>query len=123
MEERYLKVIETLSAKLGTTAEHLWGVLIKQAAISGTVDLVLCLSLIALSTGLVTLVHRKTLVPEPTKGNKYPSAEWGEDATVFGVCVTVFVVIVTFFFTLGNVDDIVTAFANPEYWALHQLTN
>ena len=42
MDEKFQKLIEALAAKLGTTAEHLWGVLVRQAPISGAVDLVLC---------------------------------------------------------------------------------
>ena len=44
MNEATAKLIEELAAKLGTTAEHLWGVLVRQAPISATVSAALTLA-------------------------------------------------------------------------------
>ena len=41
MDSQSAVVIQNLANKLGTTSEYLWAVLIKQAPISGTVDLIL----------------------------------------------------------------------------------
>jgi hypothetical protein len=40
------ELLGKLADKLGTTVEKLWSVLLKQAPISGTVDLLLCASLV-----------------------------------------------------------------------------
>lgn len=47
MDDKYRQLIEDMAAKLGVTAEHLWGVLVKQAPISGAVDLVICIVMAA----------------------------------------------------------------------------
>lgn len=40
MNDKVLEALQTLAEKLGVTAEHLWGVLLKQAPIDGTIFLV-----------------------------------------------------------------------------------
>lgn len=60
MDDKYQQMIEALAAKLGTTAEHLWGVLVRQAPITGAVDLAICVVLAALTAWWVSVVNRKT---------------------------------------------------------------
>ena len=110
MDEKYAQLIETLATKLGTTAEHLWGVLVRQAPISGATDLVLCIVLAVAARKLIALIKRKTADPE---------SEWRFDpmpAVFFSLVVTVLSGLI-----LATIPYIVSAFANPEYWALKQL--
>lgn len=121
MDEKYRQLIEALAAKLGTTAEHLWGVLIKQAPISGAVDLVLCVVIAAAAVWWLQLVQRKTTCPPKTEEDRYPSAEWTGEPVFFawaGVAIAFASVLVCI---IGSAQGIVAAFANPEYWALKQL--
>lgn len=121
MDEKYRQLIEALAAKLGTTAEHLWGVLVRQAPISGAVDLVLCIMIAAATWWWVALVKRKTMRPPETETNSYPRAEWeGEGAILAWVAAFIagFLALVC---VTGSAQWIVAAFANPEYWALKQL--
>ena len=46
MEDKYLKLIEALAEKSGTTSEHLYGVLVKQAPITGVVDILQCIAIV-----------------------------------------------------------------------------
>ncbi len=39
MDEQIEKLLRELAEKLGTTAEHLWGVLMRQAPISGVIGI------------------------------------------------------------------------------------
>jgi hypothetical protein len=110
MDEKYAQLLETLATKLGTTAEHLWGVLLRQAPISGAVDLALCIILAAVAWKLIALVKRKTADPE---------SEWRFDplpAVFFALVATILSGV-----ALLSIPGIVSAFANPEYWALKQL--
>lgn len=104
MDEKYLKMIETLAARLGVTADHLWGVLIKQALITGVTDLIVALALVSLTATASGQAHRG-------------GWDW-ESAPPFVVLLLGFV---TLFYIMANAEEIVTAFANPEYWAMYQL--
>ena len=121
MDENYRKLIEVLAAKLGTTAEHLWGVLVRQAPISGGVDLVLCVVIAVVTAWWVQLVMRKTTCPPETETNRYPRAEW-KDEFAFLAWFTVFAAgVLALVCVIGSAQGIVAAFANPEYWALMKL--
>ena len=121
MDEHYQQLIDTLATKLGTTAEHLWGVLIRQAPISGAVNLVLCITMFVAAWRLIVFVKRKTTVPEKTEDNKFPHAEWGGDEAMLGWGIALFTAAVAVFCTLSSASTIIAAFVNPEYWALKEL--
>jgi len=122
MNGKYQALIEALASKLGTTAEHLWGVLVQQAPISGVVDLVLCVAITAVMVRFVALVKHKTTTPERSKENPYPRAEWGGDGAAPLAWLAAFIAgMLALFFVINSVHGIVTAFVNPEYWALKQL--
>lgn len=121
MDEKFQKLIEALAAKLGTTAEHLWGVLVRQAPISGAVDLVLCVVIAAVTVWWVALVKRKTTCPPETKTNRYPKAEWRDEGAFLAWIVTVIFGVLALISAIVSAQGIVAAFANPEYWALKQL--
>lgn len=63
MDEKYYELLERIATKLGTTAEHLWGVMVKQAPISGITDLISIVVLIAAAFLWCKTVHRKTKTP------------------------------------------------------------
>ncbi len=121
MDEKFQQLIEALAAKLGTTAEHLWGVLVRQAPISGAVDLVLCVVIAAVTVWWVALVKRKTTCPPETETNRYPKAEWRDEVAFLAWLVTVIFGVLALISVIGSAQGIVAAFANPEYWALKQL--
>jgi len=116
------ELIEKLAAKLGTTVEHLWGVLLRQAPISGTVDLIITIAFVVASVFAVRLVVRNTIAPEATEANKYPRAAW-RDMEFPAWCGVGILVTITVGVVCNNVPWIVAAFFNPEYWALRQIIN
>lgn len=111
MDEKYAQLLETLATKLGTTAEHLWGVLVRQAPISGATNLVLCIIGALLLWKLITFVNHKTI-------NRDADWYYERHPAWFGVGVVAFAVSIGI---LVSIPKIVYAFANPEYWALKQL--
>jgi hypothetical protein len=121
MDEKYRQLIEALASKLGTTAEHLWDVLVRQAPISGAVDLVLCVVIVAAVWWWVSLVERKTTRMTRTEDNRYPCAEWGEEAAGLAWVSVVFAVGAALVIIVASAQGIVAAFANREYWALMRL--
>lgn len=121
MDDKYQQLIEVLAAKLGTTAEHLWGVLVRQAPISGAVDLVWCIAIAAAAWWWVALTKRKTTRPQKTEDDRYPRAEWEDERMAMAWVGSLMAVAFALICIIASAQGIVAAFANPEYWALKQL--
>lgn len=121
MDDKTAVLIEKLAEKLGTTAEHLWGVLLRQAPISGAVDLATAVVMVLAAVGLVRFVKEKTTKPAETKDDRYPRAEWAEEDAGFAWLGTVLYLITTGVVVTGSAQEIVAAFFNPEYWALSHI--
>lgn len=102
------KALAVLAEKLGTNVEHLWGVLIRQAPIDGTVDL-LQYALITIGCWLWWRWCKRVM-------------ESNQDEIIYLpltlVAVALGILVIAAFFCLPNT---VAAFLNPEYWALKQV--
>lgn len=107
MNPEIIKVIETLAAKLGTTAEYLWGVLIKQAPISGMCDILGFVIVGSILFCLYILVRKTEYADSDAE-----ITSWG------GLGIASLIVLIALLTTL---TDIISCFANPEYWALKQI--
>lgn len=75
MNESTEMLVRELADKLGITAEHLWGVLIRQASITAATDSVIALIMVGLLLALYRLVRLKTTVPPKSEDDRYPSIE------------------------------------------------
>ena len=106
------ELLEKLSTQLGTTVEKLWGVLVSQAPIIGAVDLILCVALVAVSVFFFRLVNKKTT---PQNGN---CSEWDDAEAILAWGAVVGLIVIVGLIVLCSVENIATAFLNPEYWAL-----
>jgi hypothetical protein len=106
MNPETLSALTSLALKLGTTTEHLWGVLVSQAPISSTVGTVLLLLWFA---ACVYAVKRSAAVNQ-NDDMKIPA--------VMGAGVFALLFFITF---VSSVSNIAAGFFNPEYWALHEV--
>ena len=113
MNETTEKLIRELAEKLGTTADHLWGVLIRQAPISSATEAA------ALGIYAAVMVWGYRLVREKTKTN----GDWNDDCGSIALPWMVWSVgVLGLLIALGcSLSNIVAGFVNPEYWALKQL--
>ena|SRR3990172_1238060 len=118
MNDATTALIENLANKFGTTAEHLWGVLLHQAPISGAIDLIGSVVMMWAAVRWVGFVTRKTTKPPKTEANRYPKAEWDDVGTGLAWAVTAIYLIITGAVVIGAAKVIMAAFFNPEYWAL-----
>ena len=119
MNEETTKLIEQLAQKLGTTAEYLWRVLIKQAPISAATDLLYLVLIII--TGIVLFNIHKRLAKEDEHGDSayFTFEEGAAVPMIIGVIIWGILFIVCFF----SIGDIINGFLNPEYWALNNVLN
>jgi len=122
MDEKTLQVLTTLAEKLGTTAEYLWSVLLKQAPISAATDLVVIAASVFGVAMWAKFVQRKTAKPAATENDRHPSADWNDEAVVGLAWISVFVSwLIVAIISGACFSSIVDAVFNPEYWALKQI--
>lgn len=112
MNETTDKLLRDLAAKLGTTVDHLWAVLVKQAPIHSAVAL-LQYALIALACYFW-----------------YRSAKWmyqGKEDERMGAAICLIFsgigLLIVAGFALFSLPEVIAGFFNPEYWALGRVMN
>jgi hypothetical protein len=115
MNEQTAKLIEELASKLGTTAEHLWGVLVRQAPISAVTDILTSILIILLIWVSLKFVQRKTRETEDAP------ADWDEEGALAAWVIWGIASIIAILCVLCDINYIIAGFANPEYWALKQI--
>lgn len=122
MTETTEKLIRELADKLGTTTEHLWGVLVRQAIISGLTKLVIIVLWVSFMIWGYRLIIRKTKTPPKTESDQHPDAEWGSrDEGFIAWLIWSFLALWTLVFVCCEATDIMAALFNPEYWAIKQI--
>jgi hypothetical protein len=113
MNEELGRKLAELAGKLGTTVEHLWSVLIRQAYIDGISSLVSVLGSLAFGVGSVLLFcHLKRKHAEAL--GKYIPA--GIEYVLLG-----FVLLLVAGAAGTNLYWVISDFFNPEFYALRQL--
>jgi hypothetical protein len=121
MDQNTLQAMTALAQKLGTTAEHLWGVLLRQAPISGAIDLAFMAALVVACIVWWRAVISKTTERKRTDDDRYPRAEWAEEGAFFAIASAVMLTLLTLILCAEGFTMAVAAFVNPEYWALRQI--
>jgi len=104
-----MNAIEKLASKLGVAAEHVWEILLTQAPITAITNLSGCILLLSLSIWGLKIAIRN---------GKEDS--WEEPWIGFTVLTGMGAFLGMVFFLIVGAD-IVTAFINPEYWALEKV--
>lgn len=120
MNDQTTKLIESLAQKLGTTTEYLWGILIKQAPISATIDLCLLVAMIVFGIGLYKF-HNWCNTEKNRGGYTETRYERSDGMLFVPMLVGGVVLVIWFFIFIGSIESIITGFFNPEYWALHEI--
>jgi predicted membrane channel-forming protein YqfA (hemolysin III family) len=104
----FLKRLDALAAKLGTTGEHLWGVLLRQARIEAWSDLMLFV--FALIVGCLSCFVFLKISERDDSNDFVPLA---------AICILLAIGALAFVVELPGA--ILTEFLNPEYWALKHI--
>jgi hypothetical protein len=116
MNEQTAKLVEQLAKKLGTTADYLWSVLLKQAPISALTDLIYFV-LISISGYFLLKVH-KTFSKEDEHGD---SKYYDNDALAPIMITLTFIWAILFIVSFFSIGNVINGFLNPEYWALDEI--
>jgi hypothetical protein len=121
MDQNTLQALTALAQKLGTTAEHLWGVLLRQAPISGAIELAFMTGMVVACVIWWRVVIAKTTRRKQSDDDRYPRAEWEEEGAFFAVASAATLSLVTLIVCAEGFTLALAAFVNPEYWALRQI--
>ena len=104
-------LLEKLSVKLGTSSEFLWGVLVRQAPISATINFIIFTvsvvsAAVLLKTGL-------------TRWNDWEKRDERGKQVIF--IIFLMIISIIFLVSVCCLPDTIAGFINPEYWALNKI--
>jgi|ERR1043165_8568521 hypothetical protein len=110
MDNKTAEVIQAIAAKLGTTAEYLWSVLIRQAFVTGVTS-----SLVVIMAVIGMVVLKKLWSKNPYDPDEFD---------VFPVRIPIGIaMLVCCGLIFGYSQEAINAFLNPEFWALDYVVN
>lgn len=113
MNEEILSRLDVIASKLGVAAEHLWGILTKQALVAGSyAAILLCLG------GVLLYLGSKVKVEKYWIKDDY----WTSHPTVEGIK-KVLLILIGAWITAYNLYQALVCFINPEYYAYVKLVN
>lgn len=117
MTENLTMLLSELAAKLGTTVEYLWGVMIAQAQVEIYTFIGVFIAFL-LSIGVLILTIAGL--------NKYGLDDYSNPNTkgwgfIIFICISGVVVLTSLLVLISNFGDFITAINNPEYWALQEI--
>lgn len=105
-------IIEQLAFKLGVTAEHLWGVLLKQAAVSSFIDIVTGFGCVI----ILSLIIKRIAAIDTTESSTFDGPGKGLAIGLLSAVLLFFVISIC-----CGLPICIAGFTNPEYWALKQI--
>ena len=116
MNQEVIEMLKVLADKFGTTTEHLWSVLLNQAFLSGLFSTAF-LSVILISSVWWVRFALARIKKEKEENGYY---SYPEDSAILWISIILLIPACGIVSTI-IVYDIMTAFLNPEYWALNRL--
>ncbi|KKK97140.1 hypothetical protein LCGC14_2655720 [marine sediment metagenome] len=119
IQQQVIDALQILADKLGTTAEFLWEVLLRQAMVEGVFNVFVSLlwTLIVVAT---LIGYRKIWVALP---KAFPNDSDGVLLLriLLGAASALLVILGTAGGIFGSIRIALTCFVNPEYWALQEV--
>lgn len=116
MNEQTAKLVEQLAQKLGTTADYLWSVLLKQAPISALTDLIYFV-LISIGGYFLLKVHKNF-----SKEDEYGDSKYYDNDDLAPIMITIaFIWAILFIVSFFGIGNVINGLFNPEYWALDEI--
>lgn len=108
MNEATTKLLEQLAAKLGTSVELVWSVLVKQ----GVNEAWMSVCYVAFTLFFIVLILPFSVSAMFNKD---------EDKRIIGCAASCLGVVICFIVIAGNIENLIIGFMNPEYFAITKL--
>jgi len=108
--KEYTEVLQAIADKLSVPAEHLWSVMIQQAAVSATTWLI-----IITATFVMLFISLNATVNYVRKGSI------DDDVLFFYQIASFIILIFTILIFFAGLEEIINGYFNPDYWALMHL--
>ncbi len=131
LTEGILERLDALALSLGTTVEHLWGVLVKQAyvvVIQNTFISIACFVILFIGVTTYKKINRKRIIKkeEYRKDNLEGSRhQWetvyDDSGEITGMIVMALISVIALGFAIASLSGIPTCVINPEYFALKKV--
>lgn len=119
MNEETSKLLQQLAAKLGTTTEYLWRVLLSQAPTSATIQLIQT-AILFIVIFIFYRLHKKFI--KPVKDGNYTSCMYDDMDCISPIMViTGIFLAILLLIDVCCIDNIINGYFNPEYWALDKI--
>ena len=109
-------LLRDLASQLGTTTEYLWEVLVKQAPIDATINLIQCLSVFP----FLFLFYKWYKWISNNKEKLYNNNEL-ETLHYVGLYLVGLLLTICTVGSIIALPTVLSGYLNPEYWALNQL--
>lgn len=123
MKESIEQVLSVLAEKLGVGVEMIWGSYLKQAPIWALSQIVTFVIIVCLL--FVLLYFLSGFVTRGCRDKKTPFFErlycGGNDIPSLLYCFCLFVIFLISISFMSFIPDLITAFMNPEFWAIEQI--
>ena len=120
MNDNTTKLLEQLAAKFGTTTEYLWMVLLRQAPIDSTINLIQ-IALVMLFGWFLYKTHKR-LMKKDGEGNYAKTYyEKYEAGAVIPMVIGAIIFAIFFLASFFCIPDVINGYFNPEYWALDKI--
>lgn len=119
MDTETVNLLAELAAKLGTTSEYLWEILLRQAPISSTI--ILIQSIFTVLSGIFLWRLHKYFSKETDEDySMYDRGNGGLESLMVIFSALILVICIALFFAIENM---LNGYFNPEYWALNKILN
>jgi len=120
MNDNTTKLLEQLAAKFGTTTEYLWRVLLKQAPIDSTINLIQ-IGLVMLFGWFLYKTHKRLMKKDGEGDYAKTYYEKYEAGAVIPMVIGAIVFAIFFLASFFCIPDVINGYFNPEYWALDKI--
>lgn len=124
MNDQTAKLLEDLGNKLGTTAEHLWSVLVRQAPISSTIDVIVMIGFVVAWVAMYK-THKRLMMPLTKEESEVDYSKNLYDrydmSAIFPMTIGFAVLLILSIGMMIGSPITIAGFFNPEYWALHEI--
>ena len=113
--DKAMEYIDKLAAKLGVAAEHVYGVLVKQAFANGVTDAIIGAVFLMIAVVAGVIITRVTIKSYDSDFGDW-DIEWGLLVIVVGL-----LVILPGVFGIYVITEGIKALINPEYYAIKEI--